>query len=199
MLARNLRPSSARPKPWIRCCRPGERTSPPCRGRARARLDKRCSTATHLGGALYWVTEYGPKTKWGYGDVWEKERAEGRFKKLENPGRTSRVHRKSPGHRRPAPGRSDGKLARSAGPNGPRVVVFNPAVDARRRPPPWIEERGIRGRFGPPKAETPCAHPGRRRGRFFAAAFRRGLSRLHPGAENRPTPPARRWTRRPRR
>lgn len=79
------------------------------------------------GGALYWVTEYGAKTKWGYGDVWKKERAEGRFKRLEESWAEHRAYIEKA--RDLAAPVLDGKLkalANAAGPDGPRVVVFNP-------------------------------------------------------------------------
>ncbi len=35
------------------------------------------------GGALYWLTQYSGNVKFHYGDVWKTERAEGRFRRLE--------------------------------------------------------------------------------------------------------------------
>ncbi len=79
------------------------------------------------GGALYWVTEYGAKTRWGYGDAWKKERADGRFKRLEESWAEHRAYIE--GARdlaAPLLDREMTALARAAGPAGPRLVVFNP-------------------------------------------------------------------------
>ena len=79
------------------------------------------------GGALYWVTEYGAKTKWGYGDIWKKERAEGRFKKLEESWAEHRAYIESARDLAvPVLNGEMEALTRAAGPDGRRVVVFNP-------------------------------------------------------------------------
>jgi alpha-mannosidase len=79
------------------------------------------------GGALYWVTEYGAKTKWGYGDVWKKERAEGRFKRLEESWAEHRAYiEKARDLAAPVLAGEMKALAGATGPDGPRVVAFNP-------------------------------------------------------------------------
>jgi hypothetical protein len=79
------------------------------------------------GGALYWVTEYGPKLKWNYGDVWKKERAEGRFKRLEESWAEHRAYiEKARDLTAPILAGEMKALAGATGPDGPRVVVFNP-------------------------------------------------------------------------
>jgi alpha-mannosidase len=85
------------------------------------------------GGALYWVTPYGAKTDWSYGEKWKKERAEGRFKKLEESWAEHRAYiEKSRDIAVPLLDEKMDALARSAGPDGPRVVVFNPL--------PWMRD-----------------------------------------------------------
>jgi alpha-mannosidase len=79
------------------------------------------------GGALYWVTEYGAKTKWAYGDVWKKERAAGRFKRLEDSWTEHRAYIENARDLSVSVLNEEmAALARAAGPDGRRIMVFNP-------------------------------------------------------------------------
>jgi hypothetical protein len=79
------------------------------------------------GGALYWLTEYGAKTKWSYGEIWKKERAAGRFKRLEESWAEHRAYIETARDLIvPALNEEMEALADSAGPNGRRITVFNP-------------------------------------------------------------------------
>ena len=129
MLARNLRPllGTAEALDSLLSAWGADKPSLPEGGLERAYEQSLLYGEHTWGGALYWVTEYGPKTKWGYGDVWKKERAEGRFKKLEESWAEHRAYiEKARDIAVPLLDGAMGTLARSAGPNGPRVVVFNP-------------------------------------------------------------------------
>ena len=79
------------------------------------------------GGALYWVTRYGKETNWSYGDAWKAERAAGRFSKLEaswaeHTGYIEQARDETI----PFVESAVRAMARQAGPEGYRVVVFNP-------------------------------------------------------------------------
>jgi alpha-mannosidase len=79
------------------------------------------------GGALSWVTAYGKKLKWGYGDVWKADRAAGRFTKLEASWAEHTAYiEKARDLVTPILEDSMRALAQSVGPEGSRVVVFNP-------------------------------------------------------------------------
>ncbi len=79
------------------------------------------------GGALYWVTKYGGELRWDYGDVWKADRAAGRFSKLEASWAEHTGYIKQ-AQEEFAP-MIDGAmriLAERVGPEGQRIVVFNP-------------------------------------------------------------------------
>ena len=79
------------------------------------------------GGALYWVTGYGKKLKWDYGDGWKADRAAGRFQKLEASWAEHTAYiEKARTLVTPILENSLRALARSVGPEGRRIVVFNP-------------------------------------------------------------------------
>jgi hypothetical protein len=79
------------------------------------------------GGALSWVTAYGKKLKWGYGDTWKADRAAGRFTKLEASWAEHTAYiEKARDLVTPILEDAMRALAQSVGPEGPRVVVFNP-------------------------------------------------------------------------
>ncbi len=79
------------------------------------------------GGALYWVTKYGKDVQWSYGDAWKAERAAGRFKKLEASWAEHTAYiDKTRALTMPILENAMRTLAQSAGPEGRRIVVFNP-------------------------------------------------------------------------
>jgi hypothetical protein len=79
------------------------------------------------GGALSWVTAYGKKLKWDYGDAWKADRAAGRFKKLEASWAEHTAYiEKARDLVTPILDRDMQALAQTTGPQGKRVVVFNP-------------------------------------------------------------------------
>jgi len=122
------------------------------------------------GGALYWVTEYGAKLKWGYGDVWKADRAAGRFKKLDESWDEHRAYiegaRDEAG---PLLAEELRSLARATAVDGRRVAVFNPLpwrrdglVDADGLDPSIEALRPAEGGAAAPVARTATG------GRFFA-------------------------------
>ena len=79
------------------------------------------------GGALYWVTGYGKETKWAYGDAWKAERAAGRFSKLEASWAEHTAYIEQARDKTvPLVENAMRVLAERAGPEGHRIVVFNP-------------------------------------------------------------------------
>lgn len=79
------------------------------------------------GGALSWVTPYGKKLNWSYGDTWKTERAAGRFEKLETSWAEHTAYiEKARDTVTPLIEDSLHSLAQATGPAGRRVVVFNP-------------------------------------------------------------------------
>jgi hypothetical protein len=91
------------------------------------------------GGALYWVTQYGQQLKWSYGDAWKAERAAGRFKKLEASWAEHTAYiEKTRGLVTPILEEGMRALAQSVGPEGRRIVVFNPL--------PWQRDGIVRVR-----------------------------------------------------
>jgi hypothetical protein len=79
------------------------------------------------GGALYWVTKYGNEMKWTYGDAWKAERAAGRFSKLEASwAEHTRYIEEARDTIVPVVEGAMQTLAQQAGPEGRRIVVFNP-------------------------------------------------------------------------
>ncbi|MEN6575049.1 MAG: hypothetical protein ABFD90_01810, partial [Phycisphaerales bacterium] len=79
------------------------------------------------GGALSWITKYGNETKWDYGDVWKADLAAGRFSKLEaswaeHTGYIERARDEIV----PLVEGTVRVLAERVGPEGRRIVVFNP-------------------------------------------------------------------------
>ena len=79
------------------------------------------------GGALSWVTAYGKKLKWNYGDPWKADRTAGRFKKLEASWAEHTAYiEKARDLVTPILDRGMQVLAQATSPEGKRVVVFNP-------------------------------------------------------------------------
>ena len=79
------------------------------------------------GGALYWVTKYGKEIRWTYGDAWKAERAAGRFSKLEASwAEHTRYIEEARDAVVPVVEGAMRTLAQQAGPEGRRIVVFNP-------------------------------------------------------------------------
>ncbi|MBP7051431.1 MAG: hypothetical protein KBE65_10490 [Phycisphaerae bacterium] len=79
------------------------------------------------GGALSWVTKYGSETKWDYGDAWKADRAAGRFSKLEASWAEHTKYIMQVCHDIvPLIENTLRTLAEQAGPDGRRIVVFNP-------------------------------------------------------------------------
>lgn len=79
------------------------------------------------GGALSWVTPYGKKLKWDYGDAWKADRTAGRFKKLEASWAEHTAYiEKTRDLVTPVLDRDMQALAQATGTEGKRVVVFNP-------------------------------------------------------------------------
>lgn len=79
------------------------------------------------GGALSWVTRYGKNIKWNYGDVWQAERAAGRFLKLEQSwAEHTRYIEQAQEEMAPLLERTLTTVAEQAGVEGRRIVVFNP-------------------------------------------------------------------------
>ncbi|HNS20889.1 MAG TPA: glycoside hydrolase family 38 C-terminal domain-containing protein [Sedimentisphaerales bacterium] len=79
------------------------------------------------GGALSWVTKYGSETKWDYGDAWKADRAVGRFSKLEASwAEHTRYIEQARERIVPLVEDTMRVLAEQAGPDGCRIVVFNP-------------------------------------------------------------------------
>ena len=79
------------------------------------------------GGALYWVAKYGQGIQWNYGDTWKKERAAGRFKRLEDSWaeHTSYIEN-ARGLVAPMLEKELNGLAQAVAVEGRRFVVFNP-------------------------------------------------------------------------
>ncbi len=89
------------------------------------------------GGALYWVTKYGKDLKWSYSDAWKAERAAGRFSKLEASWAEHTAYiEKTRDLVAPVLEESLRTLAQSVGPEGRRIVVFNPL--------PWPRDGVVR-------------------------------------------------------
>ncbi len=89
------------------------------------------------GGALYWVTKYGKELKWNYGDAWRAERAAGRFSKLEASWAEHTSYIEEVGEQViPLIEREMRVFAEQIGPEGRRVVVFNPL--------PWKRDGVVR-------------------------------------------------------
>lgn len=79
------------------------------------------------GGALSWVTKYGSETKWDYGDAWRADLVAGRFSKLEaswaeHTGYIEQARDEIV----PFVEGTMRVLAERVGPQGRRIVVFNP-------------------------------------------------------------------------
>jgi len=89
------------------------------------------------GGALYWITKYGKDLKWSYGDAWKAERAAGRFSRLEASWAEHTAYIEK-ARDLVAPVLEGGMraLAQSVGPEGRRVIVFNPL--------PWLRDGLVR-------------------------------------------------------
>ena len=76
------------------------------------------------GGALSWVTAYGKKLKWNYGDPWKADRTAGRFKKLEASWAEHTAYiEKARDLVTPILDRGMQALAQATSPEGKRVVV----------------------------------------------------------------------------
>ncbi|MHB1035621.1 MAG: glycoside hydrolase family 38 N-terminal domain-containing protein [Pirellulales bacterium] len=79
------------------------------------------------GGALYWVTQYAGGAKYGYGDTWKAERAEGRFRRLEESWDEHTGYIRAAREAiAPVMDGSMKALAASVGVAASRVVVYNP-------------------------------------------------------------------------
>jgi len=123
------------------------------------------------GGALYWVTPYAPgKVKFGYGDVWKADRAQGRFKRLEESWAEHTAYIES-ARDAITPLLADNlqALAHAVGVDGRRLVVFNPLPWKRdgQVTLPW--DKGAVGALKPADGgdATPCDVSGQTL-RFFA-------------------------------
>ncbi len=93
------------------------------------------------GGALYWVTKYGKDLKWNYGDAWRAERAAGRFSKLEASwAEHTRYIEQARDEVVPLVESVIQTLAEQVGPEGRRIVVFNPL--------PWKRDDVVRVNAG---------------------------------------------------
>ena len=77
------------------------------------------------GGAFSWVTPYGRDLRWAYGDAWERDRAAGRFRRLEASWdeHSSYIHHAA---RRADPIEAVQDLARLVASPSARIVVYNP-------------------------------------------------------------------------
>ena len=85
------------------------------------------------GGALYWVTEYGPKTNWGYGETWKADRSRGRFRRLEASWAEHTAYiEKARDLVAPILTGDLSILAGAVRTSGQRIVVFNPL--------PWVRD-----------------------------------------------------------
>ncbi len=101
------------------------------------------------GGALYWVTKYGKDLKWSYGDAWKADRAAGRFARLEASWAEHTAYiEKSRGLVTPILESNLRMLAQSVGPEGRRVVVFNPL--------PWPRDGVVRVGWAVPTINAPA-------------------------------------------
>jgi alpha-mannosidase len=79
------------------------------------------------GGALYWVASYSKERALDYGEAWKKERAEGRFRRLEESWAEHTSYIETAEKLiRPALEAGLQSLARAVKAEGPRIVVFNP-------------------------------------------------------------------------
>ena len=79
------------------------------------------------GGALYWVTGYGKDLNWHYGETWKKERAQGRFTRLESSWAEHTSYIETAAKQiQPLLEAELQTLAKSVNVEGPRLVVFNP-------------------------------------------------------------------------
>ena len=79
------------------------------------------------GGALYWITQYSGNVNFHYGQTWKAERAQGRFRRLEESWEEHTGYIRSA--RDLILPTLDGELQKLAGSvhaSGPRVVVYNP-------------------------------------------------------------------------
>jgi len=79
------------------------------------------------GGALSWITRVTQSTKYDYGEAWKKDRAEGRFSRLEESWEehTGYIHT-ARDLVRPVLEGDMARLAQAVQTEGPRLVVFNP-------------------------------------------------------------------------
>jgi len=113
------------------------------------------------GGALYWATPYGKDLNWHYGEDWKKDRASGRFARLEQSwAEHSAYIERAAELTEPVLKAEMETLARSVNIAGKRIVVFNPlpwkrdglvriagaqagldikATDSRQRLPAWAD------------------------------------------------------------
>ncbi len=79
------------------------------------------------GAALSWVTPYGKNMNWHYGNPWRRERAEGRFKKMEASWEEHSTYiRNVQNHLLPLLEHRMQRLANGIQAKAPRIVVFNP-------------------------------------------------------------------------
>lgn len=79
------------------------------------------------GGAQYWITSYGAKNNFSYGEAWKKDRAAGRFKKLEESWAEHTGYiEKAQSAVAPVAAADLAALASAAQVDGPRLVVYNP-------------------------------------------------------------------------
>ena len=92
------------------------------------------------GGAQSWVTQYGAGTKWGYGDVWKADEAQGRFKRLEASWAEHTAYIET-ASRLVAPLLDDElkALAQAVQVDGQRIVVYNPLPWKRTG---WVDLSG---------------------------------------------------------
>ncbi len=94
---------------------------------AEAREDSLLYGEHTWGGALYWVTKYGKDVKWSYGDAWKAERAAGRFSRLEASWAEHTAYiEKARDLVTPSLEKAMQALAHVVGPEGRRIIVFNP-------------------------------------------------------------------------
>ena len=79
------------------------------------------------GGALYWITKYGGGAKFGYGEVWKADHAQGRFQRLEDSWAEHTAYiEKARDLISPVLRNELESLATAVCAEGKRVVVFNP-------------------------------------------------------------------------
>jgi hypothetical protein len=79
------------------------------------------------GGALYWVTKYGSGVKFPYGEMWKTDRANGRYKRLEESWEEHTAYiERARDLAQPVLNADLKAMAAGVRASGPRIIVWNP-------------------------------------------------------------------------